>query len=1403
MSPLFIVGITLFTTSFAAVDHVPQTKGNSPSNPHEINDAFETKNPQDFWWMRDDSPLKASYDYYKKCASSGQCNPSKKTRPSKSKENPSAGSESIDVAKNVFLNGQFNQNGGYSSASFTSASASDGCDGDCVQGTKIAGFHNGASIDLSKNPFLRGQYVAAGQDGEVSGVSASHCEGNGRVCAPIGKCLDGVIDDADVSELHKKGRKCDTENEVCCRLSSFGTNSRKPSIASNVNDLVYTAGKSSVQGSFLKFAGGFGLSPGQIQVISNSEEGVRPNPNFIGQSASSTLKSIRDISASASNNVFSSTPDYSNVQFDSNVRFASTLQGPAYLPPYEEKPTPTTPKPSCGPGYYVTPSGQCENIKKPCPPGSRSTPSGGCELIPSSTCRPDQRIGPYGQCVDLPSPPTPSTPRPCGPGQTRGPYGQCLDLPPPPTPSTPKPCEPGQTRGEYGQCVYLPPPPTSKPCGPGQTRGPYGQCGDLPPPPTPSTPRPCGPGQTRGPYGQCVDLPPPPTPSTPRPCGPGQTRGPYGQCVDLPTPPTPSTPRPCGPGQTRGPYGQCVDLPTPPTPSTPRPCGPGQTRGPYGQCVDLPPPPTPSTPRPCGPGQTRDPYGQCVDLPPPPTPSTPRPCGPGQTIGPYGQCVDLSSPPTPSTPRPCGPGQRRGPYGQCVDLPSPPTPKPCGPGQTRGAYGQCVDVPPPPTPPTPRPCGSGQKRGPYGECIEIITPTPTTRRPYCAAGQRLGPNGQCYDISTSRPRTCSPGQQLGPYGECIPIRTPPPRPTCPPGSFPTASGRCQRPKTTPAPPPRPICPPGSFLGPNGNCERPQPPPTPKPCPLGTVKSPTGECIRPAPTCPPGSYLGPSGSCVLQTRPSPPPTATTPRGYLPPKIETTTAPPSGGYVYPKPTPPFDTPGYDSGTNIESDYLNKKPPYEGSGSTINNNVVTPDRNPENTENTQVIVSPPAPDGSYTICKFTGNYTGPSKCNGGGSPTPGIPPNRPGSTRKPPSPGEYQSQSEIDETLIPNGCAAALKCVQEIYCTAEGVVSPVPVVLTREQELLRAPTTVCRDTDSGIIGKCCRDPNYVDPWPSANLVDGVDDGQYKEDDSIGQYKAQYGRVSRSNSQTRGLEANRRPKRQTNEDSTCGKRNYNTSPSGRSQIDANFAEIPWQAMILRQSNRSLLCGGVIIRRNAVLTAAHCVQGLETSDVLIKGGEWKLGIDEEPLPFQIVKVSAILRHPFYREGSMENDMAVLVLDEDLRFTKNIGELCLPAPNQIPTQNCIVTGWGKRILQLHARGAIMHRIELNVMDNRQCREMLGKYFPDSVAHYNPNTLCGFSDVDQCRVDYGSALACADDSGRYTLSGIYTWDTGCKQQGQIGGYVAPDVEWIEFVLSKPLGELKRMDREYNNRIQRST
>lgn len=61
-------------------------------------------------------------------------------------------------------------------------------------------------------------------------------------------------------------------------------------------------------------------------------------------------------------------------------------------------------------------------------------------------------------------------------------------------------------------------------------------------------------------------------------------------------------------------------------------------------------------------------------------------------------------------------------------------------------------------------------------------------------------------------------------------------------------------------------------------------------------------------------------------------------------------------------------------------------------------------------------------------------------------------------------------------PAKCASALVCTPENFCSSIGVISETPVEISP----FRVPLTDCVMEDTGAAGKCCRDPNYVDPWP-----------------------------------------------------------------------------------------------------------------------------------------------------------------------------------------------------------------------------------------------------------------------------------------------------------------------------------
>lgn len=81
-------------------------------------------------------------------------------------------------------------------------------------------------------------------------------------------------------------------------------------------------------------------------------------------------------------------------------------------------------------------------------------------------------------------------------------------------------------------------------------------------------------------------------------------------------------------------------------------------------------------------------------------------------------------------------------------------------------------------------------------------------------------------------------------------------------------------------------------------------------------------------------------------------------------------------------------------------------------------------------------------------------------------------------------------------------------------------------------------------------------------------------------------------------------------------------------------------------------------------------------SDLKVKTGEWKLGVDDEPKPFQIMGVRAVSFHPVH-------DVALLHCDERIRYDTHVGPICLEdqGTSASSSNDCVTTGWGKEVLR--------------------------------------------------------------------------------------------------------------------------
>merc|ERR1712123_361826 len=120
----------------------------------------------------------------------------------------------------------------------------------------------------------------------------------------------------------------------------------------------------------------------------------------------------------------------------------------------------------------------------------------------------------------------------------------------------------------------------------------------------------------------------------------------------------------------------------------------------------------------------------------------------------------------------------------------------------------------------------------------------------------------------------------------------------------------------------------------------------------------------------------------------------------------------------------------------------------------------------------------------------------------------------------------------------------------------------------------------------------------------------------------------------------------------------------------EAADGEFPWQVSLrsIGALGATHFCGGSIIDKDWVLTAAHCCAGQVPASMHVVAGGIKLNNfenEEEPR-----NIDHIIGHP--------NDACMLKLKESLEWTEFVKPIALPAAGQETPAGteCIVTGWG-------------------------------------------------------------------------------------------------------------------------------
>ncbi|CAG8103827.1 unnamed protein product [Penicillium olsonii] len=222
-----------------------------------------------------------------------------------------------------------------------------------------------------------------------------------------------------------------------------------------------------------------------------------------------------------------------------------------------------------------------------------------------------------------------------------------------------------------------------------------------------------------------------------------------------------------------------------------------------------------------------------------------------------------------------------------------------------------------------------------------------------------------------------------------------------------------------------------------------------------------------------------------------------------------------------------------------------------------------------------------------------------------------------------------------------------------------------------------------------------------------------------------------------------------------------------------AKEGQFPYQVSV---RTSSFICGGTIVDKDHILTAAHCVDGKPTERLKIRAGSLKHASGGT-----IVQVANVTQHPEWNADTLKNDIAILKLASSLDFGSTIAAVELPASSDAMPETgtqCSVSGWGAT----SAGGSTPSNLEvayIDVIDHAQCVE---EYKSDNEV--DDSMICAGAEAggkDACQGDSGGPLV---DVSTKKQIGVVSWGLGCGRHNQHGVYVstAAYLDWIKETVS---------------------
>lgn len=231
----------------------------------------------------------------------------------------------------------------------------------------------------------------------------------------------------------------------------------------------------------------------------------------------------------------------------------------------------------------------------------------------------------------------------------------------------------------------------------------------------------------------------------------------------------------------------------------------------------------------------------------------------------------------------------------------------------------------------------------------------------------------------------------------------------------------------------------------------------------------------------------------------------------------------------------------------------------------------------------------------------------------------------------------------------------------------------------------------------------------------------------------------------------------------------------------DATANSWPW--MVSLRTDGDHFCGGSLVNRRWVISAAHCAPGFDRgySKSIVVGNHLNSVKD----PFEVeVGIETHITHENYDEYGFNNDIMLIKLSEEVELNEGVSPVCLPqGTDYTPGIYCYTTGWGTTEW-MGEMPEVLQQVMVPLIDRDVCNgdDWYGGRIDDTMV------CAGYTEGgrDSCQGDSGGPLVCFNqESESWELTGVVSWGEGCAFERKPGIYanVAALRSWVEDTISQ--------------------